>query len=101
MKENIKIVTLNYLLSIYTEEQLLILLNENVEINTLLNSIVLQNFNNEMSVIKFGIKEGFIDYTIGSNYQISLSETLTKIFLQLDDTTILGIMLSTKEKLNK
>ena len=101
-KENIKLLTLDFLLKVYTQEELVILLNENVEINELLNSMLLQDFNNSTPTVSFDIKEaGFIDYTIGSTYTALLPETLSKVFNQLDDKVLLKLMLSATEKLKK
>ena len=100
VKENIKLLTLDFLLKVYTEEEIIILLNENLEISELLNSMLLQEFNNSIPTVSFVIKEkGFIDYTIGSTYTALLPETLGKVFNQLNDGTLLRLMLSTIEKL--
>jgi hypothetical protein len=101
-KENIKLLTLDFLLKVYAQEELVILLNQNVEINELLNSMLLQDFNNSTPTVSFDIKEtGFIDYTIGSTYTVLLPETLSKVFNQLDDKVLLKLMLSATEKLKK
>ena len=100
VKDNIKLLTLDFLLKVYTEEEIIILLNDNLEINELLNSMLLQEFNNSIPTVSFAIKEkGFIDYTIGSTYTTLLPETLGKVFNQLNDTSLLRLMLSAIEKL--
>jgi hypothetical protein len=100
VKENIKLLTLDFLLKVYTEEEIILLLNDNLEINELLNSMLLQEFNNSIPTVSFAIKEaGFIDYTIGSTYTALLPETLAKVFNQLDEKVLLKLMLSSIEKL--
>lgn len=101
MKEDIRLLTLNYLLSVYSQEDFLILLNSNEEISEMLNIILLNDYNNYPPVVSFTIKEGSIDYIVGTNYKISLEQTLSKVFLQLEYSTLLKLMLSEIEKLRK
>jgi len=101
MKDDIRLLTLNYLLNVYSQEDFLTLLNSNEEISEMLNVILLNDYNNYPPVVSFTIKEGSIDYMVGTNYKLSLEQTLNKVFLQLEYSTLLKLMLSEVEKLNK
>ena len=101
MKEDIKIVTLNFLLKFYGDEGFTNLLNSDADISSLLNSIVLQEFNNRYENVTFVMKGDFIDYSVGGDFQFIKSEILQKVFLQLSDEKLLQLVMVANEKLNK
>lgn len=103
MKDEIKILALNFLLDVYNETELSNLLNNDIQISSIISSIILEDFNtnNDIAAITPSINGDLISYSIGGNYQLSKTDVLTKVFLQLSDITLLKLVLAATEKLNK
>jgi len=80
MKENIKLLTLEFLLKVYNEDELTVLMNTDEHISPLVNSLILQDFNNSVGSVTPSIKEGVIAYSIGGDYSLSTTELLIRVF---------------------
>lgn len=98
--ENTKTIILDLIIRTYSDEELSELINNNSEMTSIINSIILLDFNNNFDGVTKSVKGDAIEYTIGGDYQLMKLEILSKVFLQLSDKALLDILLKVIEKLN-
>lgn len=98
--ENTKTIILDLIIRTYSDEELSLLINNNSEMTSIINSIILLDFNNNFDSVTKSVKGDTIDYTIGGDYQLPKVEILSKVLLQLSDKALLDILLKVIEKLN-